>query len=42
MRRKVRQGYGIDDSSNNDPEDDAGISFGVREEKDWKGKKSNK
>ena len=37
--RKVNQGSDSDDTSNSNPEDDSGNSFGRREEKDWKKRK---
>ena len=39
LHRKVKLGSDSDDTSDRDPEDDAGNSFGGREEKDWKKKK---
>ena len=41
LRRKVKQGSDSDDTSDSDPEDGAGNSFGGREEKDRKKKKKN-
>ena len=38
LRRKIKQGSDSDDTSNSDPEDDAGNSFGGGEEKDRKKK----
>ena len=35
LRRKVKQAYDSDETSDRNPEDDAGNSFGGREEKDW-------
>ena len=37
--RKVKQVSDSDDTSDRDPEDDSGNSFGGREEKDWNKKK---
>ena len=39
LHRKVKQGSVSDNTSDSDPEDDAGKSFGGREDKDWKNKK---
>ena len=41
LRRKVKQGSDSDDTSDSDPEDDSGNSFGRREDKDWKKKINN-
>ena len=40
LRRKVKQVSDSDETSDRDPEDEAGNSFDGREEKDWKKNKN--